>query len=88
MAHRSHRPHLGAARLRCFSIVRRRSNRHDLLFFAGKKLVDLGYGRVSHLLHLARLTSVFIFADLMVLLRFLEKIETIAAPSDGDSITR
>ena len=40
--------------LRCLSIVRRRSNGHDLLFLGGKKLVDFGDGRVGRFLHLVR----------------------------------
>ena len=69
-----------------FSIAPRRSNRHDLLFLAGEHLLDVGDGRVGRLLHFAGLPLVVVFADLVVLLELLEKIETVAAHmADGDA---
>ena len=61
------------------SALPRRSNRHDLLFLAGEQLLDLGDGRVGRFLHLAGLPLLFVFADLVLLLELLEKIEAVAA---------
>src|SRR3974390_914531 len=56
----------------------RRSNRHDLLFLTGEKLLDFGNGGIGRLLHFIGLAIMLVFADLVVLFEFFEKIGAFA----------
>src|ERR1051326_4811701 len=54
------------------------SDRHDLFFFAGERLIDLADHRVGRLLHLARMTLLVVLADLVLFFQLLEQIEPVA----------
>src|SRR5262249_60411571 len=57
----------------------RRSNRHNLLFLGGEKLLDFADRRIGGFLHVIGLPVVFVLADLVIFLELFEKIETVAA---------